>query len=359
MSVAPDPLPKERVKLSVLDQSPIITGHSAADAITATIELAQAAETLGYQRFWLAEHHGLLSLADPCPEILLARIGSLTKKIRIGTGGILLPYYAPFKVAEQFRMLETLFPGRLDLGIGRAPGGDLKTARAVSGWTTGGAYDGAERFAEQVAELIALLDGALPPEHPYADVALQPDAPTAPQIWVLGSSDYGGALAAHMGLRFAFAHFINAFDGQPVAQAYRDNFKPAPHVASTRGAVTPVPHLAVAVFAICADTQAEADIYAQAVDVRRVQMAYGINAPIPSLEEARTRAAHFSERDRMVIERERPRAIIGTPDFVADRIAELAELFVADEVVVLSVAPDYGVRLKSYELLSRSIPPAG
>ena len=345
------------MKLSILDQSPIISGHTAADAIAATLELAQAAESLGYQRYWLAEHHGLLSLADPCPEILLARIGSLTKTIRIGTGGILLPYYAPFKVAEQFRMLEALFPGRIDLGIGRAPGGDMKAARAVSGWTTGGQYDSAERFAEQVAELIALLDGALPPDHPYAEVALQPNVATAPQIWVLGSSDYGGALAAHLGLRFAFAHFINAFSGQPVAQAYRDNFKPAPHVANTRGAVTLAPHQAIAVFAICADTQTEADIYAEAVDVRRVQMAHGINAPIPSLDEARTRAAHFSERDRMVIERGRPRAIIGTPDFVADRITELAELFAADEIVVLSVAPDYGVRQKSYELLARNIPP--
>ena len=343
------------MKLSILDQSPIITGHTAADAIAATLELAQAAETLGYQRFWLAEHHGLLSLADPCPEILLARIGSLTKKIRIGTGGILLPYYAPFKVAEQFRMLEALFPGRIDLGIGRAPGGDLKTARAVSGWTTGGQYDGAERFAEQVAELIALLDSALSPEHAYAEVVLQPEVATAPQIWVLGSSDYGGALAAHLGLRFAFAHFINPLGGQPVAQAYRDNFTVALHVASTRGAVTPVPHQAIAVFAICADTQAKADQYTEAVDVRRVQMAYGINAPIPSIDEARTRAAHFSERDRMVVERERPRAVIGMPGFVADRISELAELYAADEVVVLCVAPDYGVRLKSYELLARNM----
>jgi len=340
------------MKLSVLDQSPIISGSTAADAIAATLDLAQAAETLGYQRFWLAEHHGLLSLADPCPEILLARIGSLTKTIRIGTGGILLPYYAPFKVAEQFRMLETLFPNRMDLGVGRAPGGDLKTARAVSGWTTGGQYDAAERFAQQVTELVGLLDGALPPDHPYAEVALQPDGATAPQIWILGSSDYGGALAAHMGLRFAFAHFINAFGGQPVAAAYREQFQAAPHVAATRGAVTPVPHHAIAVFAICAETEAEAEAYAQAVDVRRLQMAYGLNAPIPSLGDAAARLAHLSDRDRTIIEAERPRSIIGTPGMVADRITELAELFAADEVVVLSVAPDYGVRLKSYELLA-------
>lgn len=343
------------MKLSILDQSPIIAGRTAADAIAATLDLAQAAESLGYQRYWLAEHHGLLSLADPCPEILLARIGSLTKKIRIGTGGILLPYYAPFKVAEQFRMLEALFPGRIDLGVGRAPGGDLKTARAVSGWTTGGQYDAAERFTQQVAELIALLDGVLPPDHPYADVALQPEVATAPQIWVLGSSDYGGALAANLGLRFAFAHFINALGGQPVAQAYREQFKPAPHVGTTRGAVTPVPQHALAVFAICAETEREAEMYAEAVDVRRLQMAYGINAPIPSLEEARVRMAHLSERDRAIIEHERPRSIIGTPDLVADRITELAELFAADEVVVLSVAPAYAVRQKSYELLARAM----
>ena len=341
------------MKLSVLDQSPIIAGHTAADAIAATLELTQAAESLGYQRFWLAEHHGLLSLADPCPEILLARIGSLTSTIRIGTGGILLPYYAPFKVAEQFRMLETLFPGRIDLGIGRAPGGDLKTARAVSGWTTGGQYDGAARFAQQVAELIALLDGTLPPDHPYAGVTLQPDAATAPQIWVLGSSDFGGALAADLGLRFAFAHFINPQGGQPVAEAYRSGFKAAAHAATTRGAVTPQPHQAIAVFAICAAAQSEADLYAEAVDVRRLQMAYGLNAPIPSLEEARARMAFLSERDRAIIAHEQPRSIIGTPDLVADRITELAELYAADEVVVLSVAPDYGVRLKSYELLAR------
>ena len=346
------------MKLSILDPGPNIRGHTAADSIAATLDLVQVAEALGYERYWLAEHHGLLSLADPCPEILLARLGSLTKTIRIGTGGILLPYYAPFKVAEQFRMLEVLFPGRIDLGIGRAPGGDMKTARAVSGWTTGGQYDGAERFAQQVAELIALLDGELPPDHPYAEVALQPDVAAAPQIWVLGSSDYGGALAAHMGLRFAFAHFINASGGQPVAHAYREDFTPAPHAGTTRGAVTPVPYHAIAVFAICADTEDRAEQFAQAVDVRRLQMAYGLNAPIPSLEDARLRMAHLSDRDRMVIERERPRAIIGTADMVADRISELAELFVADEVVVLTVAPDYGVRLKSYELLARNMLPS-
>jgi len=343
------------MRLSILDQSPVISGHSARDALAATLELAQAAEELGYERFWLAEHHGLLSLADPCPEVLLARIGSITRRIRIGTGGILLPYYAPFKVAEQFSMLEGLFPGRIDLGIGRAPGGDMKTARALSGSTTGGSYNAAEFFPQQVMELVALLDGTLRPDHPHAEVVLQPQVDTAPQVWILGSSDYGGALAAHLGLRFAFAHFINPHGGEQVARAYRAGFKAAPGAAHSRGAVSPEPWHAIALFCICAPSQSEADAMAMAVDTRRLQMAYGINAPIPSVAEARARLAHLSERDRSVIERERPRAIIGTPDLVADRAAELAELYAADEVIVLTVAPDYQARLRSCELLARAL----
>jgi luciferase family oxidoreductase group 1 len=340
-------------KLSILDQSPIISGHSPVEAIAATVELAQAADALGYERYWLAEHHGLNALADPCPEILLARLGSVTKGIRIGTGGILLPYYSPFKVAEQFRMLEALFPGRLDLGIGRAPGGDMRTAQAVMGSTTGGSYNAAEYFPQQVMELIGLLDGVMPPDHPHAQVVLQPQGQTAPQIWVLGSSDYGGAMAAHMGLRFAFAHFINAYSGDAVAQAYKADFKPAAHAADSRGAVPQAAYSAVAVFAIAASTQAEADELAMSVDVRRLQMAYGINAPIATVEEAKARARHYAPRDLAIIERERPRAVIGTPDVVAARIREIQAQFNADEVVVLGVAASYKARIKSYELLAR------
>ena len=340
-------------KLSILDQSPIISGHTPVEAIAATVELAQAADALGYERYWLAEHHGLNALADPCPEILLARLGSVTRHIRIGTGGILLPYYSPFKVAEQFRMLESLFPGRLDLGIGRAPGGDMRTAQAVMGSTTGGSYNAAEYFPQQVMELIGLLDGVMPKDHPHADVVLQPQAETAPQIWVLGSSDYGGAMAAHLGLRFAFAHFINAYSGAAVGRAYKADFKAAPHAGQTRGAVTPQAHSAVAVFAIAAETQREADDLAMSVDVRRLQMAYGINAPIATVEEAKTRAQHYAPRDLAIIERERPRAVIGTPDVVAARIREIEGEFAADEVVVLGVAASYKARIKSYELLAR------
>ena len=200
------------MRLSVLDQSPIISGHTPAQAIHETIKLAQAADELGYHRYWLAEHHAIAALADPCPEILATRVAAATSKIRVGTGGVLLPYYSPLKIAEQFRMLEALYPGRIDLGIGRAPGGDRTTALAMGG----GSYSGAEDFPEQVQFLVAYLDDALPAGHPFAKVKAMPAGPTAPQVWLLGSSDYSGALAAQLGLRFAFAHFISQEGGDAV-----------------------------------------------------------------------------------------------------------------------------------------------
>ena len=325
-------------RLSILDQSPVITGHTASDAIAATIELAQLADSLGYSRYWCAEHHGLRGVCNPCPELMLARLGSATRRIRLGTGGIMLPYYSPFKVAEQFRMLEAMFPGRIDLGVGRAPGGDQLTAQLVA-W---GRYD-TELFPSQVMDLIALTRGPLPADHEAAGVPLQPIVDTAPEIWVLGSSRYGGSLAAHLGIRFAFAHFINAHGGQEVARDYRAAFAPGAEL---------VPHCAVAVFVICADTEAQAAQYAKAVDLRRVEMAYGVNAPIPSLE----RAGRWEpdEQAREIALAERPRSIIGTPQTVVDRMLHLQELYQADEMIVLSVAPSYPARLRTYELLAQA-----
>jgi len=206
------------LRLGVLDQSPVVGGHTPAQAVAETLALARLAEDLGYGRYWLAEHHAIAALADPCPEILLARIAAETTRMRVGTGGVLLPYYSPFKVAEVFRMLEALYPGRIDLGIGRAPGGDLRTAQAVAY----GAGVSAEHFPAQVRDLAGFLDGTLPADHPFAGVKAQPAGATAPQIWLLGSSDYSGALASELGLRFAFAHFISAHGAGAVMRAYRD-----------------------------------------------------------------------------------------------------------------------------------------
>jgi luciferase family oxidoreductase group 1 len=325
--------------LSVLDQSPVIDGHTAADAIAATVELAQLADQLGYTRYWCAEHHGLLAVSNPCPEVMLARLGSVTQRIRIGSGGVMLPYYSPFKVAEQFLMLEALFPNRVDLGVGRAPGGDMHTAQAVAA----GAYNRGDIFTEQVTELVGLMDGTLPSEHLASGVVLQPQVATRPQLWMLGSSDFGGHLAAQLGMRFSFAHFINAHFGHHVGSAYRERFQPV-HESK--------PYLAVAVFAICADTQEEAQALEKAVDLRRVQMAYGLNVPIPSLEQGDMQ--QYGERERLVIEREKARSIIGTPETVPERLLELQARFNADELIVLTVAGSYGARLRSYELLAEA-----
>jgi len=329
-------------RLSVLDQTPVIAGQRVADAIAATVELAQAADEWGYTRFWCAEHHGLQGVSNPCPEVMLAHLGSLTKRIRIGTGGIMLPYYSPFKVAEQFMMLEALFPHRIDLGVGRAPGGDLRTAQAVAA----GSYNHGDQFPQQVGDLVDIFDGTLPADHVAHGVLLQPHIETRPDLWVLGSSEFGGLLAAQRGLKFAFAHFINAHYGHTVAHAYRERFVPR-HAGDK-------PYCAAAVFVICADTETEAAALEAAVDLRRIQMAFGLNLPVPTIAQAQAQALHYGDRERAVIARERPRSIIGTPSAVVEKLLALQDKFAADELIVLSVAPSYRARLRSYELLAEA-----
>jgi luciferase family oxidoreductase group 1 len=340
------------MKLSVLDQSPIISGHSAAQALEETLKLARRADELGYHRYWLAEHHAIAALADPCPEILLARLGAETKRMRVGTGGVLLPYYSAFKVAEIFRMLEALYPGRIDLGIGRAPGGDQRTARAVGG----GHFPDAEQFPQQVWELIGYLDDTLPGDHPNCKVRVQPEARTAspltPELWLLGSSDYSGLLAAQLGVRFSFAHFINAQGGDLVMRAYKERFQardgdsagPAPREAQ--------PHTSICCFVICAATDYEAERLARVVDLRRLHMALNQDLPVPTLAEAENRS--FSKEELQYIRGQRPRAVIGSPETCREKLLDLAKKFSADELMVLTITGDYATRLESYERLAQA-----
>jgi luciferase family oxidoreductase group 1 len=326
------------IKISVLDQSPVISGHTPRQAIEQTIRLAQHAEALGFHRFWCAEHHSVMALADPCPEILVARVASATSTIRVGTGGVLLPYYSPFKIAEQFRMLEALFPGRVDLGIGRAPGGDQTTAMAMGQ----GRYPTAEDFPEQVQYLAAFLDDHFPEGHPFARVKAQPAGATSPQIWLLGSSDYSGALAAQLGLRFAFAHFISARGGDAVMREFRKRYQP-----SLR---EPVPQGMVCVFVICAETTAQAERLSQSVNLRRLNMDYGVNAPVPTLEEAERYP--YTDADRQRIDHHRRRVVLGTPQAVREQLLSVREQFQADELMVITITGDYESRLRSYELIA-------
>lgn len=328
------------IPLSVLDQSPVISGCSPRQAIEETLALARRAETLGYRRYWLAEHHAIAAIGDPCPEVLLARLGAETKSMRIGTGGVLLPYYSAFKVAEVFRMLEALYPGRIDLGIGRAPGGDARTARAVGG----GRLPDAEQFPQQVWELVNHLDGTLPRDHPDHGVRIQPEGSGTPQVWLLGSSDYSGALAAQLGLRFAFAHFINARGGDAVMRAYRAQYQPSPR--------EPAPQTLLCCFVICAATDAEAERQARVMDLRRLEMALRLENPVPTLAEAEARAYTAEEREYM--RGQRARTVVGDPRRCKARLLELAGQFAADELMIVTITGDYPSRTRSYELLAEA-----
>ncbi len=332
------PLPPPR--LSVLDQSPVIEGHSPSEAVRQTVALARHAEALGYHRIWLAEHHNTRALADPCPEILLAHVGAATSRIRIGSGGVLLPYYSALKVAEVFRMLEALCPGRVDLGIGRAPGTDMLTSQALF---QGAHYD-FNQFPAHVQETVTLLQGTLPGDHPYAGLRAMPAGEGSPEVWLLGSSDYSAQLAAWLGLRFAFAHFIAAHGGDAVTRMYRHDFRPSAREAAPTAMLT--------VFALAAPTHEEAQRRAAPIDLRRLHMARGVDAPVATVDQAL--ATPYSAADRAVIQRERARALIGTPEAVRDRILELQSAFQADEVMVITITGDYSHRLESYALLAEA-----
>lgn len=324
--------------LSILDQSPIIGTTSPAEAIQHTIELAKLADRLGYHRYWCAEHHALNGLADASPEILLARLGAETKNIRLGTGGIMLPYYAPFKIAEQFKMLEAMYPGRIDLGMGRAPGGHPRTARVLF---DGRPIDTEEGFANQLAEISALFRDVVPDGHPLHGQLVSPNVPTSPEMWVLGSSTGGASFAASLGMRFAFAHFINAYSGSDVAKAYRAHFK-AWHEAT--------PRVALAMLAIVAEDEAEAKGIEKAVLMRWALTAMGANRTVPTIEEAA--AYQFSPREQQIAANDRPRLTLGTAKTVAAEIRKKADQFGADEVILVAVAPSYEIRVRTFERLA-------
>jgi luciferase family oxidoreductase group 1 len=327
------------MRLSVLDQSPIKSGSTPSEAVQETLELAQVAERLGYHRYWLAEHHSSSGLAGASPEVLIGQVAARTSRIRVGSGGVMLSHYSPLKVAECFRMLETLFPGRIDLGIGRAPGSDPLTARALQP-AAGGL--GLDRFPEQIADLVGYLGDCLPANHPFARVRAMPAGPTAPNVWLLGSSDQSAIYAAHFGLGFSFAHFINADGGAAVTRAYREHFRPS--------AAFSEPRASVAVFAVCADSDAEARRLAQSRDLFILRLYTGRMGPYPSVEEAE--AYPYNPHEEAIVRQVRGRSVAGTPEQVRERLMHLAAEYAADELVVVTITHDPKARLHSYELLA-------
>jgi len=319
--------------LSILDQSPVVNGASPADAIAATIALAQHADDLGYHRYWLAEHHAMPGLADAAPEVLLARLTAATSRIRLGTGGIMLPHYSAFKVAEAFRMLEALAPGRIDLGIGRAPGGTSLVSAALESRDVA-------TFPAQLLETIDYLERTTPPHSRFAPLTAMPSGTTAPEVWLLGSSEYGASLAAQLGLPYAYAHFIGS-DAPAVTAAYRQHFRPS---ARNRQ-----PRVALALAALVAPSDEEAEALALPIALWRMRLLRGSAGPIPTLAEAQNYP--WTALERYEIART-ARMTAGSPHTVRRRIESIVEAHAADEVLVVTIAPDYVSRLRSYELLA-------
>jgi luciferase family oxidoreductase group 1 len=326
--------------LSVLDQSPVRSGATGADAIRETLALARAADRLGYHRYWLAEHHATPGLAGPSPEVLIPQVATITSGIRVGSGGVMLQHVSALKVAEQFRVLEALHPGRIDLGIGRAPGSDSLTARALAGG--GGA--GPERFPQQVADLLGFLHGDLPPDHPFASVLAMPTGPGAPEVWLLGSSGQSAALAAHFGTAFSFAHFISADGGAEITRAYASGFKPSPWLAA--------PRASVAAFVVCAETREEAERLARSRDLFIVRLYTGRAGRYPTVAEAESH--RYTPHEWAIVEHARRRRVAGTPAHCHARLLELAAEYGVDELVIVTITESFETRLRSYELLARA-----
>lgn len=329
------------LRLSVLDQSPIRKGGTPADAVRETLELAQLCDRLGYERYWLAEHHSSEALAGSTPEVLIARVAGLTERIRVGSGGVMLPHYSAYKVAENFRMLETLFPGRIDLGIGRAPGSDQRTMRILADGKPN--WSNADKYPYQVRDLVAWLHDALPDDHEGRGVTAQPVGPSAPDVWLLGSSDDSAALAAHFGLPFCFAHFINPDGGDGVTRAYRAHFKPS--------SLHPEPMPMMAISVLCAETDEEADLLSRSREVWAMRLrTLGNPGPVPSTEEA-LEAAKQPGAERWLPALRR-RSVVGSPKTVRAGLERHATNYEVDEIMAVTICFDFAARKRSYELLA-------
>lgn len=328
------------MKLSILDQSPISEGSSARNALKQTLQLAKAAEELGYTRFWVAEHHNTNGLASTAPEILISHIASSTSRIKVGSGGVLLPQYSPFKVAETFNTLEVLFPNRIDLGIGRSPGGGAETRLAL----TDGIRKSLNEFPRQLQDLQGFLTQSLPVDHAYSKVLAMPDSETSPEMWLLGVSHRGARTAAEHGLAFTYGHFINPASGRKAMKDYLEQFQPTQQLTS--------PKSNFCIFVVCAETEEKAEYLALSQDAWLLNVEKGGNTKIPSPEEVKK--IDFSPDEKEKINRNRDRMIIGTPQKVKNELLRIGADYKTDECMVISNLFRFEDKLKSYELLAEA-----
>lgn len=323
-------------RLSVLDQTPIAEGSTAAVALANTLDLARTCDALGYDRYWLAEHHASPGLAGAAPEALIGPVALATKRIRVGSGGIMLPHYSPFKVAETFALLSALAPNRIDLGVGRAPGSDQRTAYALQ-------RDRSKRmphddFPNNLAEMIAYFDDAMPADHPFAALGgTMPSGGGETEVWLLGSSPDSAVWAGEAGLPYCIADFINS-DAAPLSQTYRNHFKPSAHLAK--------PHLMVATWAIAAATQAEAVRLSLPSSMMMVHLHRGELIPVPSAAKAEQWALANP------IKPGRRRVTLGTAADVHAALDQVAAEYGADEIMLVNIMSDHAARRRSYELVA-------
>ncbi len=330
------------MRLSVLDQSPIRKGGTPQQALRETLELAQAADRLGYHRYWLAEHHNSAGLACASPEVLIAEVANRTQHLRVGSGGVMLTHYSALKVAEQFRMLEALHPGRIDLGVGRAPGSDTRTAQALA---HGPGHLPIDAYPEQLLDVYGYLSGDLPPGHQFQAIKAMPTGETMPELWVLGSSAASATYAAELGWSFCFAHFINQEGGERFVANYRDRYEPSPF--------QPTPRVSLGVSATVAETDEEAERLSWSRWGWRLMAGRGGGGGIPTPDEAM--AFPYTEAERDYLEFARSRSIYGSPRRVRERLEALSDAYGGiEEFVVVTITHDFGARVRSYELLAEA-----
>jgi luciferase family oxidoreductase group 1 len=327
------------IPLSVLDVAPVGQGSTPGDALRASGEFAAAAERLGYQRFWVAEHHNMPGIASSAPAVLLAHVAAVTSSIRVGSGGVMLPNHAPLVVAEQFGMLEALHPGRVDLGIGRAPGTDQVTAHALRR-STGGLSD--EDFPRHFGELLSFFDGQFPEHHPYRQITAVPGLGNRPEMWLLGSSDFSAQLAGYLGLPFSFAHHFSARNTIPAVQAYRASFRPSE--------VLDEPYVMIAANVLCADTEEHARFLSGSGALSMLRLRTGRPGPIPSPEEAA--AYSFTPAEKEFVKGWQAGHVVGDPATVKAGMEQLVADTGANELMLAGMAHRPADRHRSLELVA-------
>ena len=332
----------QKLTLSVVDQSPIREGGTTSEALQETIKLAVAAESLGYQRYWVAEHHNLPNFAGTSPEMMVGQIAAHTKTIRVGSGGVMLSHYSPLKVAENFRILDALYPGRIDLGIGRAPGSDQLTAAAL-------AFPGPprtiERFPQQVNDVLGYLSGAMAGDHPFAMVQATPaSGETAPEVWLLGSRYESAYMAAQLGLPFAYAHFfgMGSQDGPTIAEGYRQHFQPSEHLSE--------PKINVGVQVVCAETEEEAMRVASSRNLGRLRSVTGRAKGIPSVDDALS--YEYRADELAFIQQYTQNCVDGDPQHVKQGLEAISERYQTADLSVVTICHSFEDRVRSYELVA-------